>query len=139
MKAQFFALFDVLLVQSASAQTPTPTPPTLAGNMDSIYAIVKTITTNANDASKNVASAAAAGQLVTLFTTTLAQAPAMVSTLPATQQAAALSGYQGLIQKEIDDAKALQAAFKTNNNAGAATILQDMNTIKSQGHSAYAN
>lgn len=148
MKTQIKLLAVLVLTsQFALAQTPTPvatatpvaTPaPTLAANMDSIAKLVQTLVKNINDPSKNTASAVAAGQLVTLFTATLSQVPTSIAALPASQQAAATAGYQSLIQKEIADAKALQAAFVANNNSSAASILQDMNTLKSQGHSAYA-
>ena len=135
MKTQRLALITLILVQSAFAQTQTPT---LKATMDSIGALVGTIVKSANDPSKNVNSAASAEQLVTLFTTALKQTPDSISALPAPQQAAALNGYQSLIQKEIADAQALQKAFLSNDNASASGILQDMNTLKSQGHSTYA-
>ena len=134
MKVQWIAILSLLTASAGFAQTPAPT---LAQNMDSISALVKTVTKNVSDSTKNTASATSAGQIATLFTTVLSQVPSSISALPANQQAAALSGYQSLIQKEIDDAKALQAAFLSNNNSSASTILQDMNTIKSQGHSTY--
>ena len=137
MKLKNISIFVLILAGNAFAQSPSPSP-SLADNMDSISTLVKTITKNMNDATQNTASAAQAGQLVALFTKTLSQVPTMVSTLPANQQASAISGYQALIQKEIADAQALQKAFSSNNNAGAASILQDMNTLKSQGHSTYA-
>ena len=137
MRVQIFLAVTNLLVQSASAQTPAPSP-TLSANMDSINTLVNTITKNVSDTTQNASSAAAAGRLVTLFTTAFNQTPNSIAALPTTQQAAAMSGYQSLIQKEIADAQSLEKAFLANNNSGASTILQDMNTIKSQGHSTYA-
>ena len=106
--------------------------------MDSIGAEMKIIVANLNDSSKNADSAKQAAQLVTLFTTALNQTPDSINSLPATQKAAAIQGYQGLIQKEINDAQVLESAFQANNNAQAGTILQDMNTLKSQGHGQFA-
>jgi hypothetical protein len=139
MKNSFLVL-TLLFTAPAFAQTTTPAPvPTLAQNMDSISALVKSITKNVNDPTQNAASAASAAQLVQLFTTTLSQVPTSIATLPANQQAQATAGYQSLIQKEIDDAQALQNAFLANDTAAALNTLQDMNTIKSQGHSTYAH
>src|ERR1700751_2058632 len=108
MKNQLFAILGLLLSSTTFAQTPVPT---LAQNMDSISGLVKTITKNVSDSAQNANSASAAGQLVNLFTTVLNQVPKSVKALPVNQQAAALSGYQALIQKEIADAHSLQNAF----------------------------
>ena len=139
MKLKMITAFTLLLASQSFAQTPSSSPaPSLSDNMDSISTLVRSISKNVSDATQNTSSAAQAGQLAALFTVTLTQVPDEITALPAAQQATAMSGYQSLIQKEIDDADALQKAFLAGDNASAATILQDMNSIKSQGHSAFA-
>ncbi len=133
-----FKLLSLMLLSSLSfAQTAPTAGPSLKATMDQISSVVKTLTANLNDPSKNADSAKLADQLVTLFTTAQGQTPTSVGKLADDQKATAVQGFQSLIQKEIDDAKALKSAFDSNNNTQAGTILQDMNTLKSQGHSTY--
>lgn len=109
----------------------------IADNMKQIAALVKTITGTVSTPADNAQNAADAAQLVTLFQNVLNVVPDAIVALPAAQQAAATADYKSLVQDEINDATKLQNDFQTGNNSDAAAVLQDMNTIKTEGHTKY--
>ena len=137
MKLTYLALMTILVAaQPSFAQT---TPATLKANMDTIKSLVAPLLKNVNDSSQNQTSASQAAQLITVFGAVLSQAPSMIATMPADQQAAALATYKSMIQKEIDDSTALQKALLANDNATASSVLQDMISLKLQGHHLFTN
>ena len=134
----------ILALSSAIVFADDPAPPTpLQADMKQIGAIFKDMSTNVADTSRNQAFAASAEQLVTLFTDVQNMVPSKIipddiAKLPADQQPAALADFKRLIQLEIDNAKALQNAFQSNDNAAATGILQKMGATKKEGHGKYA-
>lgn len=109
----------------------------IGSDMKQIGALFGQIGRNINDASQNQASAAAAGQMVTLFQDCANQVPDSISQMAPADQPAALADYQNMINQEIQDSAALQNAFLSNDNATAASLLQKMNAEKQDGHGKY--
>jgi hypothetical protein len=130
----FFAMSLFLTVAQADTG---PTTLNLGSSMKQIGILVKSISTSINDSSKNSDSASSAEQLVTLFASVQTQVPDFITSLPADQQEAAIADFKSMIQQEIDLSQALDKAFQTNDNAGAALILNKMQELKHQGHSKY--
>jgi len=110
---------------------------TIQDDMKQIGALFGQISKAVNDPSQNQASAVAAGQLVALFQDTLAQVPDAIAQMQPADQTAAVTDYQSLINQEVQEAAALQSAFLNNDNATAASVLQQMNAAKQDGHGKY--
>lgn len=124
----------VFSIAAAHADTAS-----LKDNMKHIRALVKGITAVVSDPSKNKQSAADAASIANLFMTAEGQVPDSISELPANEQAAALDDYKSMIQHEVDYALSLEKAFETGDNAKAASILQQMDDLKHDGHAKYAD
>lgn len=126
-----FAL-SMLLALSVSAQAPS-----LKDTMKEIGSIYKPIVKSAMDASMNARNAEAAGKLIELFKTAQTLLPDLIKHMPADKQSAAIAEFQAILQKEIEGATALQAAFAANDNAGAVKIISEMNSSKKNGHDKF--
>ena len=113
--------------------------PTLADNMKMIGKLFKEITTNVADATQSQKLAADATQMVTLFTLVKTQVPESLADLPADQKAAMLTEFQGMIQEEIDHAKALEKAFQAGDVKAASAVITDMGDLKKEGHGKFAD
>ena len=127
----------LLLSSLLSFHAFATTVPSLQDNMKAIGKLVKSITLAVNDKTQNATSAAQSKLLEQLFTAVLAQEPDSIAQLPANQQATALAQYKTLIQQELTDSQRLESAFTTNDNAAAASTLQDMQKDKTTGHNAF--
>jgi hypothetical protein len=95
--------------------------------------IKKTVTIAGN----NSINADAASKMSTLFSLTKNFIPDAIQNLPADQRAAAITDYQSMIQQEIDLCNQLATALNQNNNAIAVKIVQQMNSLKMDGHDRY--
>jgi hypothetical protein len=112
-------------------------PPTLKENMKALGAFFKQIIKTASDPSFNQKNADIAVEMASVFATVQTLVPDSIRLLPAAQRAEALSEFQAAIQKEIDFLAALAQAFRSNENAKAALIIQDMSATKKAGHEKY--
>jgi hypothetical protein len=121
----------VVLFAMATAQAD------LKQDMKQIGVLFKAINAQVSDATMDSDSASKADQLVALFTQAQSEIPDSVSALPADQQAAAESQFQAAIQKEIDSARALAAAFRAGDSGMIQTLLADMTATKKDGHSTF--
>jgi hypothetical protein len=126
-----FAILSSVLALSLSAQAD------LKAEMKQIGSLFKALNAQANDATQDADSAAKCDQLVQLFTQAKAETPDTVAALPADQQANAEANFQAGIQKEIDDATALAAAFRANDQGQITTLLADMLQTKKDGHQTF--
>ena len=124
-------ILSSLIALSLSAQAD------LKSEMKQIGGLFKALNAQANDATQDADSAAKCDQLVLLFTQAQAETPDTVAALPADQQASAEASYQAGIQKEIDAAKALAAAFRANDQGQITTLLADMLKTKKDGHQTF--
>ncbi|MDG0817218.1 cytochrome b562 [Bdellovibrio svalbardensis] len=135
MRRLFIVTMMALLLPAASfAQDASSS---LKQNMKQIGSLTKQIVATVKDSSKDQDNANKSAQLVALFQLVYNQAADGVQDIPADQQQAAIEDFQNLIQQEIDLATQLQAAFASNDTNAAATILQQMNDIKHEGHDKY--
>lgn len=136
MKNALLSLVLLFTVPSF-AQTPPVDSNPLKAKMAGLGDLFVQIHQNISDPSQNQSSAAAAAQMVVLFTAALNLVPNTISALPADQQAAAIADYSDLIKKEITAATALQTAFLNNDNATAQTAFLQMNQGKRDGHTKF--
>jgi hypothetical protein len=111
--------------------------PTLKENMGALGKLSKAISQTVNDPSKNAASAAQADQMVKLFVAVRDQVPDTITQLPPDRRPAAIAEYKSIIQREIDGATALAAAFRANDNVRASTILHEMLNDRQTGHEKF--
>jgi hypothetical protein len=111
----------------------------LKDNMKHIKQIFKAISTAVSDPSKNAQSSADAASLVNLFGAVEGQTPESISSLPASEQPAALEEFKTLIHHEVELATALQKAFDSNNNSMAADLLRQMDAVRKDGHLKFAD
>lgn len=111
--------------------------PTLQDNMKAIGKLFKTVSATVANSAQNSANAAAADQMLALFTAVRSQVPDAITSLPAASQAAAIADYQSIIDQEIANATALKADFAAGNNSAAAVVVTSMNSAKRDGHTKY--
>ena len=109
----------------------------LATDMKEIGGLFKAISAVASDPTHNAQSAADAAKLIPLFTDAEGRVPDAITAMAPSQQPAAIADYKSLLEKEISDASALEAAFENGDNATAARLLADMTTLKVDGHTKY--
>lgn len=105
--------------------------------MKELGSIFKALGPQASDATKNADSALKAARMNELFKLSLKETPESIASMPAAQQTAALNQYQEWIQKEIDLSAELKLAFEANDNAKALKVMNEMNSVRKQGHTEF--
>ena len=90
-----------------------------------------------DDASKNADSAKLAATIKELSTASLKLEPAKKADIPAADQAKFVAGFKEAMQKQVDLATQLEAAFKKGDNAAAAKLLDDMGAHQKASHKEY--
>lgn len=114
-------------------------PASLEDNMKHIKTLFKGISASVKDPSKNAQSAADAATIANLFTVVEGQVPDSILDLPANEQKAALDDFKSMIQQEVDFSIALEKAFESGDNAKAASLLQQMDDLRKEGHEKYSD
>lgn len=133
-------LWGVLLMSACvflSSFTSSSARADLEVHMKEIGTVFKALTKQASDATQNTDSSAKAARLNELFKLSLQEVPDTVASLTGAQRIAALNQYQAWIQKEADLALELKSAFDTNDNAKALSLLNDMASVKEDGHTEF--
>ncbi len=105
--------------------------------MKQIGTIFSAIKKTASNAANNATNAQGAKQMVALFGQVVTQAPPSIQNLPADQRATATADFKKMIQQEIDLSTQLAAAFDKNDNSTAVALVQQMNSLKMDGHGKY--
>jgi hypothetical protein len=118
---------------AAKRQFDTP----LSDNMAKMNDALRTIREQAADASKNADSAKLAASIKELSTASLKLEPAKKADIPAAEQAKFVAGYKEAMQKQVDLATKLEAAFKAGDNAAAGKLLDDLGTNQKASHKEY--
>jgi hypothetical protein len=142
MKRAFLMFIPILALtlSAAHADSTSPASPTsLKDNMKHIKQLFKGISATVSNPSKNAQNAADAASIANLFAAVEDQVPDSISSLPADEQTAALADYKSMIHHEVDLATSLEKALETNDNATAASILQQMDSLRKDGHQKYAD
>jgi hypothetical protein len=128
------ALLVTFGIQSASAQVE---PMSLASVMKTMNNKLKTIASQAKQPAMNAQSAALADEVATNAVASKTYVPGTVSSLPASQQAAAKAEYDKMLDETARLSQELAAAFRANNNALAGKILVALNQNKKDGHDKF--
>jgi hypothetical protein len=137
-KLLLISLFATISSTSAFAlQNTGAVPLTLKQNMKQLGIDFKQLVIMVKDPTQNAASAALAGEMISLFKAAQVEVPDLVAQLPTAQQPAALAEFQATIQKEIDATTDLQKAFLANDTKTAIAILQQMNATKKAAHNKF--
>lgn len=138
MKKLFFASFTtcVLLMSSAFAQE-LGSSASLKENMKQLGTLFKAIGSSVNDASQNAKNLENSQQMTALFKVAIQQIPETIADLPDGEKEAALQDYQEMISQEVTLSEQLQQAFANNDNATAAKVLQQMGSVRKDGHGKY--
>lgn len=97
--------------------------------------IAKQIRSSVNDASQNQQNAADAGQMAVLFDDTKNQVPAIISEFA--DQTQAYSAYQQYIQYAVNLSYQIQTALQNNDNATAATLIDQLFQLENEAHSHF--
>jgi len=118
---------------------PVSQTSSIKDNMKHIKQLFKGISSTVSNPAKNAQNAADAASIANLFATVEDQVPDSISSLPAGEQTAALADYKSMIHHEVDLATSLEKALETNDNATAASILQQMDSLRKDGHEKYAD
>ncbi len=134
MRLGYAAMFLGVALLAGAARADG-TPPSLGDNMKSIAIIFKAL--QQATPAQYAQSVPQAKQMATLFTAVQAQVPAVIASMPAAQQPAALADFKSLIQQEIDLSNQLATALQGGNSADVAKALTDMANIKTEGHGKY--
>jgi len=137
MRAFLTLVLMTLSLTATSAFAQDASAASLKQNMKQIGTLFKAMSTTINDSSKNQDNAKAADQILGLFKLVINQVPDAIEQMPSDQQAAAITDFKSLIQKEIDYTTQLENAFLSNDNAAAAKIYQEMKDTKADGHQKY--
>lgn len=114
-----------------------PANSSLKQNMKKISNLFKALGSAVSDPSLNGESAQNADQLTALFIEAQNMIPDSIASLSGAEQNAALSDYKSMLQSEADLSKRLSAAFKKNDNNGASALLNQINSLKKDGHNKY--
>ena len=128
----------VLSVQMIGAQeVPVVLPRDLAGKMQSMAKILRTISAQAGDSTKNADSAKLATQFIVVASHSKDFVPDSIRGLPVETQAAEKVKYDAEIEKAVDLGKQLELAFVNNDNAKVADILKNLSVVRKEGHDLY--
>lgn len=130
-------LIALLLTISVSAFAQTAPPATLARTMKAMSADLKAVTAQATDVSQNASSAALADDFVQLTLHAKDFVPDSIAALPADQQAGAKAQYDKMLDQAAALGTQLAAAFRANDNAQAAVILNQLVQTKRDGHDQF--
>ncbi len=142
-----------LAAQSASAQTTalssngavdiqrkaldTALPSTLANTMKAMGNDMKAITAQANNSQSNTSSAQLTDHFLLMAQHSKDFTPDSITSLPSSEQAAAKTDYDSMLDQQIELGKRLKDDFTANNNTDALNILTQMSSLKRKGHDAY--
>ena len=118
-------------------QSQDPENSSLKQKMKKIGSLFKTLGSAVSDPSLNAESAKNADQLVVHFLEAQNMIPDSIASLPGSEQNSAISDYKSMLQSEADLSKRLSAAFKKNDNNGASALLNQINSLKKDGHNKY--
>jgi len=131
-------LMTLSLISTASiAQEVEPEAGSLKKHMKDSGVIFKAIGGTIKDATKNAENAVASQKMSDLFKLSKEQTPEAFEDIPEAHRAAAFTEYQTMMQKVIDLADQLTAAFTNNDNAAAADIYQQLKDAKGEGHDRF--
>jgi hypothetical protein len=128
----FFAIGTAYAQMGAEAL-----PSTLASTMKAMSRNLKTVVAQAKDPQMNASSADLADQFVQLTLHGKDFVPDSIASLPADQQPAAKAEYEKVLDQAADLGRQLAAAFRSNDSALVANLLNQLAQIKKNGHSIF--
>lgn len=114
-------------------------PKTLGQTMKAMSGHLKTIAAHIDDQAANANSAVLSDEFVQLTIHSKSFKPDSIQQLPAEQQAAAKAEYDRELDMTADLGTQLAAAFRANDNALSATLLDRLSDAKKDGHKKFKN
>lgn len=140
MKQFVTATLLTLSVLSAHADIDSSAlPSSLGRTMKAMSNDLKTITTQGHNSQLNSNSATLADDFVQLVLHSKAFTPDSISSLPGDKKALAKAEYDKALDQTADLGRQLASAFRANDNALAATLLNQLVQAKKDGHSQFKN
>ncbi len=130
-------LVAAMMMIASSAFSNITAPTNLKSAMKQMNSTLKTISAQSADATKNADSAKLADDFILLAESCKNFLPKKVQNLPPAQQQAQAQDYNLDVDDMIALGKNLASAFRSNDNAGAVKILNDLNTTKKNGHDKF--
>ena len=109
----------------------------LKQNMKELGGLFKQIAQSYSDTSQNATNAERATKMLALLQTVRGQTPDSIANHPPNQHENALKEYQRLIEDEITFANQIRGAFQSNDNKFAASLYNQMNSTKRDGHNKF--
>lgn len=100
---------------------------------------LKAMIPQVSDATKNESSAILADEFVQAALDAKQFLPDTIDSLPADQQASAKLKYDQMMTTVVDVGHQLATAFRNNDNAAAAAILDKLTQSKKDGHTEFKN
>lgn len=138
MKKFITATLVTLSVLAAHADIDSSAlPSTLARTMKAMSNDLKTITTQGSNPQMNSNSATLADEFVQLVVHAKDFTPDSISSLSGDKQAAAKAEYDKALDQTADLGRQLASAFRANNNAHAAALLNQLVQAKKDGHNQF--
>lgn len=126
-----------LLMATTVFATEVELPKSLGRTMKSMNTTLNSISFQQNDSAKNVSSATLADDFVTLTLHSKKFTPESVLELPEAEQPPAKAQFDSMIDQTAELGKKLAEAFRANDNAHAAEIMNQLKNSKKDGHSKF--
>ncbi len=109
----------------------------LGKQMDKMGGPFRALRRQANDATKNADSLTKVATLKAAAEASLKHEPAYKAKQPAAEQAKFVANYQAKMKEFIGNIAKLEAAFKANDNAAAAKLVEQLAADQKAGHTDF--